>query len=113
MSTATAAILTDSPMLAASLAEALQEYGFAPVAGARGHLVLVDANLPAAGATLFSSVRRSTPDAYLVAVLGWWDEREQDVGRDADFVLNAPLRAWQIKEMVEGFEAHVHQAAVA
>ncbi len=113
MSTRTAAILTDSPMLAASLAEALQEYGFAPVAGARGHVVLVDANLPAAASALFASVRRSSPDAYLVAVLGWWDERERDLGRDADFVLNAPLRAWQIKEMIDGFKARVQQAAVA
>lgn len=89
-----AGVLSDSQ----ALVEALEKYGLTvgPVDGAEVLVLEVDRMTPQAMVTM----RRR---AYVVALMGWWDEREQEYREAADFVLNTPIRGWQVQEMIEDF----------
>lgn len=107
-----AAILTENQFLAASLAEALLSAGLTvpsvnqPQTG-RDDVLVVDAAWPGLTQPQLVELRCS---AYLVVVTGWWDARDPELRPHVDFVLNAPLREWQLTELWEDLGRRQAQA---
>lgn len=85
-----------------------------PLDGAEVLVLDVERVTPEAMAALRRrALRPGSGEPYVVALMGWWDEREREYREAADFVLNAPVRAWQVAEMLEEFRTSHRVTQVA
>lgn len=70
-----------------------------------GDLVVFDADTPGVDPDALSAFKRRRAGVFAAAVVGWWDAREAELSPVADFLLNAPLREWQVRELVAHFRS--------
>ena len=97
-----------TPSMRAALAPSLRSAGFDVLESAsveehdcRAAVVVVEADHDPRLITAVRAACRSTGDAFIVGVVGWWSDHEPEVRRLADAVLHVPLRAPQVRAVID------------
>ena len=105
-----AIIATDQWLLAAALSEVVKEWGYCPVIASHPglilcydvpawELVILDSGLPALTTEVVDQLKDLYPQSKFGVLVGWWDAREEEFRQCADFILNTPLRSYQVEEI--------------
>ncbi|MBI2887799.1 MAG: hypothetical protein HYY02_11395 [Chloroflexi bacterium] len=78
------------------------EAGLAGVGGLRFDLVIVDGDLgDVVVEALARRLQEAQPRCRLAVMVGWWDERAEDLRAFSDLLVRKPVRAWQVSEVLE------------